>query len=65
MGRLRSTFWRLIFRSRAAKIEREIDDELRLHIELRIDDNLARGMNRREARNEAFQRFGPLRATYR
>jgi predicted permease len=39
-------------------MDREIDAELRAHIEMRIDDNVARGMSAAEARREARVRFG-------
>ena len=40
------------------KVQREIDAELRSHLEMRIDDNLAAGMPATEARREALLRFG-------
>ena len=40
------------------KINREIDAEFAAHLELRIDDNIARGMSRDEARRDALVRFG-------
>jgi putative ABC transport system permease protein len=43
---------------RRAKIEREIDAELRSHIEMRIEDNLAAGMAPQQARRDALVRFG-------
>jgi predicted permease len=47
--------WNLIARS---KVEREIDAELRSHIEMRIEDNMAAGMSRQEAERDARLRFG-------
>lgn len=41
-----------------AKLEKEIDAELRSHIELSIDDNIAAGMTPEEARRDALLRFG-------
>ena len=41
-----------------SKVEREIHDELRSHIEMRIDDNIASGMSPQEARRDALLRFG-------
>jgi predicted permease len=38
--------------------EREIDAELKAHIELRMEDNLARGMTPAAARRDALVRFG-------
>jgi predicted permease len=40
------------------KLEQEIDAELRSHIQLRIDDNLAAGMTPQEAQRDALLRFG-------
>jgi hypothetical protein len=37
---------------------REIREELEAHIEMRIEDNIARGMSPREARRAAMVRFG-------
>lgn len=41
-----------------AKVEREIDAELRSHIQLRIDDNIAAGMTPEQAHRDALLRFG-------
>ena len=41
-----------------SKAEREIDAELRSHIEMRIDDNIANGMLPDDARRDAYMRFG-------
>jgi hypothetical protein len=41
-----------------SKVEREIDAELRAHIELRTEDNIAAGMSAEEARRDARIRFG-------
>ncbi|MGA8597090.1 MAG: ABC transporter permease [Bryobacteraceae bacterium] len=41
-----------------AKLEQEIDAEIRSHIQLRIDDNIAAGMTPEEARRDALLRFG-------
>jgi macrolide transport system ATP-binding/permease protein len=50
----------LFFRS---KVDREIDAELRSHIEMRIEDNLVSGMPKEEARRDALLRFGNLTST--
>lgn len=50
----------LFFRS---KVDREIDAELRSHIEMRIEDNLIAGMSKEEARRDALLRFGNLTST--
>ena len=46
-----------------SKMEREINAELQAHIEMRIEDNLAEGMSREQARRDAFVRFGSPTAT--
>jgi predicted permease len=43
--------------------DREIDAELRAHIELRIADNLSAGMSPEDARRDALLRFGNPTAT--
>lgn len=45
---------------RRAKLQRDIEAELRAHIELRADDNLAAGMTPEEAHRDARVRFGNL-----
>ena len=41
-----------------SQVEREIDAELRSHMEMRMEDNRAAGMSMREARRDARVRFG-------
>ena len=43
---------------RRSRVEREIEAELRSHIQMRIEDNRAAGMTMREARRDARMRFG-------
>ena len=45
----------LLIRSR---VDREIDEELRSHLEMRVEDNCAAGMSQEEARRDALLRFG-------
>jgi hypothetical protein len=40
--------------------ERELDDELRFHIEMRTADNLAAGMAPAQAKEDALRRFGDV-----
>jgi predicted permease len=47
---------RALFRS--ADLERELDDELRFHLEKEIEQNIARGMSAGEARTMALRDFG-------
>ncbi len=44
------------------QLERNIDEELRFHIEGLTEELMAQGMSEEEARSRAFQRFGTLRA---
>ena len=50
---LRGRFW-------AGRISREIDHELRYHLEMRITEYIERGMSPREARRAALIRFGSV-----
>src|SRR5438128_672322 len=50
------------------KLERELDDEVRFHLESQIEDNLKAGMNPGEARSAALRSFGgvePMKEAYR
>src|ERR1043166_6841330 len=47
---------RALFRN--ARLEGEMDDELRFHLEKQIEDNIAGGMTREEARSAALRSFG-------
>ena len=40
------------------KLEQELEDEIRAHLEMQIEDNLRQGMNPEEARYEALRKFG-------
>src|SRR3984893_10149126 len=43
---------------RINRLERDLDDELRSHVEMRAADNIAAGMSPQEARYDAQPRFG-------
>src|SRR5256886_15093157 len=43
---------------RSRRLDRELDEELRSHLEMRTADNLAAGMSPENARYEAQRRFG-------
>ena len=45
-------------RLRGAAVERELEDELRIHLEMAIEENLARGMSERRALREARRSLG-------
>src|SRR4051812_1717263 len=57
-------FRRLLFRMQplfsARRMERELSDELRAHIEMATEANLARGMKPAEARRAAEREFGGI-----
>jgi putative ABC transport system permease protein len=43
---------------RSERMEQELDEELRSHIEMRVEENIAAGMSPEEARYDAQRRFG-------
>ena len=49
-------------RLRAAAAERELDDELRTHLEMAVEENLAQGMSEREAARAAHRDLGVVSA---
>jgi putative ABC transport system permease protein len=46
-----------------SRMESEIDEELRSHLDMRTEDNLANGMSPKDARRDALVRFGNPSAT--
>ncbi len=46
-----------------SRLDREIDDELQAHLEMRIEDNIAAGMTPQAARRAALLKFGNPTAT--
>jgi predicted permease len=59
----RSIFRRISNLFSRSSLDREIESELQSHIEMRIEDNLARGMSPEHARRDALARFGNPTAT--
>src|SRR3954454_15519060 len=66
--------WATVFAARLRglfehkRLERELDDEVRFHLEMQIEDNLNAGMNPAEARYAAMRNFGGqehMKETYR
>jgi predicted permease len=47
----------LLFKNR---VEQEMDEELRFHMQMRVRENIRRGMSQDEARLDAVERFGNL-----
>jgi macrolide transport system ATP-binding/permease protein len=48
---------------RGNRLDADLDEELRSHIELAAEDNLRRGMSEEEARRAAFREFGGVTQT--
>lgn len=57
------TWRRLRALFRREQLDRELDDEIRSHIELATDDYMARGMSETEARRQARMKFGAIEAS--
>ena len=47
-----------LFRRR--KLDEDLDEELRSHIDLAVEENLKRGMSKQEARTLALREFGGI-----
>jgi putative ABC transport system permease protein len=58
-----SRFRRLFNLLRGRDFNHEIDEELQFHIDARIHDNIAAGMDEQEARRDALARFGSAVST--
>jgi putative ABC transport system permease protein len=56
-------FW--YWRRRPEVVRDEVDEELRVHLEMRIDELRAAGMSPEEARRQAVRQFGDLEGTRR
>jgi macrolide transport system ATP-binding/permease protein len=48
---------------RRSRLERDLDAELRSHLEMAVEMNLAKGMSARDARREALRSFGGVEQT--
>src|SRR6185503_19228288 len=55
---LRTLFHRLLSHLRRNQTEREMNDEMRFHLEMVTKENLDKGMSAEEARREARRSFG-------
>ena len=55
LSRLKTALWALLRRTRA---ERELDEELRYHVERQTEQNIGLGMSPEEARQVALKSFG-------
>lgn len=52
--------WRRYLRFWGPRVEADVDDELRFHIEMRVHEFMARGMSEPEAREATARRLGDL-----
>ena len=62
-ARLRQSFHRLRSFFRRAQLDRDLDAELRSHLEMAFERNLAQGMSPGQARRQALLDFGGLEQT--
>src|SRR5262245_53157196 len=54
-----SHLWRkLLFYLRRDRFDRELEEEMRFHLEMKAEENLAAGISPEEARNVARRQFG-------
>ncbi|HKY04888.1 MAG TPA: ABC transporter permease [Blastocatellia bacterium] len=58
MQDLKELLLRLWALFRMEQVDREIDEELRFHLDMRVEENIAAGMTPEEARKAALRRFG-------
>ena len=58
MGRVRRWVRRLAILARKGRVERELDEELRFHIEMETRELMGRGVPEAEARRRALRAFG-------
>jgi predicted permease len=68
MNRIHILFTRCAALFRSKKLDADLDEELRAHIDLAIEENRRRGMNEQQARTAALRAFGgvtQIRETYR
>ena len=54
--------WRRYLRLARPDVAADVEDELSFHIEMRVRDNVRRGMSADDARREALERFGAVDA---
>jgi len=62
---MRDPSWRRYLRFWGPDIRSDVDDELAFHVELRVDQLVAQGMDRPAARAEAWRRIGDAEALAR
>ena len=57
-------WWRYL-RFWGPNLAEDVDDELSFHLEMLVEENLARGMSPDAARRQALERFGNLKVVQR
>jgi len=62
-NRRRRPFWSP--RRRPGELQADVDEELRVHLEMRVDELVARGLSSEAARREALRQFGDFEYTRR
>ena len=60
LNQLTRLWRRLLFYARREELERELEDEMRFHLEMKTEENLAAGVETEEARYAARRQFGNL-----
>src|SRR6266542_5296710 len=58
MDKLSQLWRRLLFYLRRDKFDRELEEEMRFHLEMKAEENLAAGISLEEARYAAQRQFG-------
>src|ERR1700750_1172828 len=58
MGKLAEIWRRILFLFQRDRFDRELDEEIRFHIDMKIEENIAAGMTAKAARADALRRFG-------
>jgi predicted permease len=68
MDQIRTMLSRIASLFRSRRLDADLDEELRCHIDLAVEENLASGMSRQQARTLALRSFGgvsQIKETYR
>lgn len=60
LEQIRVALHRVLSPLRRSTLDRDLDEELRSHLAHAIDENIARGMSRKEARKAALRSFGNI-----
>ena len=58
MQKILELWRRILFLRRRGRFDRELDEEMRFHLEMRIEENVAAGMAPEDARRAARRQFG-------